>query len=265
MELAVEKGMDVISITDHDTVKGIEKVLAAAAQYPALSVIPGIEISTDVPSGEVHMLGYFIDFTDDALLAGLSDMLNSRELRARTMVDKLKNLGMPLKWERVLELAMGGAVGRPHITRALLEAGYITTFDEAFDKYIGKNGPAYASRFKISPVDAVRMIIRAKGLPVLAHPTYVSDLDGLLPDLIDAGLIGMEVYYKDYTEDIIENLAGIASRNNLIMTGGTDYHAFGDDSEVMLGAALAPEDSVRQLYAMADRHCLDLINNYINK
>jgi predicted metal-dependent phosphoesterase TrpH len=120
VELAVEKGMDVISITDHDTVKGIEKVLAAAAQYPALSVIPGIEISTDVPSGEVHMLGYFIDFTDDALLAGLSDMLNSRELRARTMVDKLKNLGMPLKWERVLELAMGGAVGRPHITRRCL-------------------------------------------------------------------------------------------------------------------------------------------------
>lgn len=262
VELAVRKNIDVISITDHDTVEGLGEALAAAVVYPSLSVIPGIEISTDVPSGEVHMLGYFIDFTDKDFLKKLNVMRSSREQRARAMVKKLADLGMPVKWTRVCELAGEGTVGRPHIAEALLEAGYITSFKEAFNKYIGKNGPAYADRFKIFPVDAVQMILAAKGIPVLAHPTFVSDLKALLPTLKKAGLVGMEVYYNNYTDDVIRDLAGLAGKNNLIMTGGTDYHAFGEDAEVMLGEALAPADSVRRLYTMADKYCLGLIEKY---
>ncbi len=262
IELVAEKGLDVISITDHDTVNGIRDGLTAAVRFPAISLIPGVEISTDVPQGEVHVLGYFIDFTDAEFLSRLEEMRNSRQLRARRMVEKLAELGLPVRWERVHELAGGGAVGRPHIAEAMLEAGYITSFKEAFEKYIGKNGPAYASRFKISPVDAVRMVVQAKGLPVLAHPTFVNDLEGLLPDLIKAGMIGMEVYYKDYAPNTVDDLAAIADRNGLVKTGGTDYHAFGDEEEVVPGGVTVPEESVRRLYEMADKGCLDLIEKY---
>ena len=262
VSLAAKVGLDVIAITDHDTIDGIAPALAAAKTSPSLTVIPGVEINTDVPHGEVHILGYFIDYTDLKLAASLQKLRDSRLGRAQQMIDKLGNLGMKIEWQRVCELAQGGSVCRPHIAQALFEKGYVGAEKEAFDKYIGHDGPAYVERYKLLPVEAVKLIIDARGLPVLAHPADISDLKELVPKLKEIGLVGIEIYYKHYNSDIIAGLLKVAKQHALVPTGGTDYHAFGDASEVMIGGALTPPQSVEQLFALANRHSLELLKRH---
>lgn len=261
VRLAVKVGLDVIAITDHDTIAGIAPALAIAKDFPSLTVIPGVEINTDVPSGEVHVLGYFIDYTDQEFAAVLQGLCDSRRERALKMVAKLSNLGIEIQWSRVQGLAQGDSVCRPHIAQALLEAGYVSSQKEAFDKYIGHDGPAYVEREKLLPVEAVRLVIGAHGLPVLAHPADIDNLDKVVAELKKAGLIGIEVYYGDYTSDIINELLKIARRYQLVPTGGTDYHAFGYNSEVMIGKMLAPSQSVEQLFALAGKDSSELIKH----
>lgn len=259
VSLAVKVGLDVIAITDHDTIDGIAPALAAAEAFPSLKVIPGIEINTDVPHGEVHVLGYFIDYNDQGLAVKLQKLRDSRMGRAQNMIAKLGSIGIKIAWERVAELAKGGSVCRPHIARAMFEKGYVGSEKEAFDKYIGHDGPAYVERYKLLPAEAVKLIADAQGLPVLAHPAGIPNLNELVLELKNAGLVGIEVYYRDYTSDVISGLLKIAKQYDLVPTGGTDYHAFGDSSEVMIGEALAPSQSVEQLFAMASKHILELL------
>jgi predicted metal-dependent phosphoesterase TrpH len=251
VSLAIKLGLDVIAITDHDTIDGVAQALAAAEACPSIKVIPGVEINTDVPRGEVHILGYFIDYTDRKLAVSLRRLRDSRLKRAQQMIAKLGKLGIKIEWQRVRELAQGGSVCRPHIAQALLEKGYVGSEKEAFDNYIGHDGPAYVERYKLLPVEAVKLIVDAQGLPVLAHPADIADLNDLVPELKASGLIGIEVYYRDYSSDIIEKLLKIAKQHALITTGGTDYHAFGDSSEVMIGEALTPPEALEKLFALA--------------
>ncbi len=260
--LAVHNGLDVIAITDHDTVDGVAPALAAAEPLHSLTVIPGVELSTDVSQGEVHVLGYFIDYTDKDFITKLRWIRNKREERAKKMIAKLGELGMELQWQRILELAKDGSIGRPHVAWALLEKGYVTSFKEAFDKYIGRNGPAYAERQKMTPTEAVSLITDVRGLPVLAHPADISNLDELLEELIEAGLVGMEVYYNGYTPDVIGKLTEIAESNGLVTTGGTDYHAFGDRLESKIGEMMAPPESINKLFEMADKRNLELMRHF---
>jgi predicted metal-dependent phosphoesterase TrpH len=262
VSLAVKVGLDVIAITDHDTIDGIAPALAAAKAFPSLMVIPGVEINTDVPHGEVHVLGYFIDYTDQKLAVALQRLRDSRQGRAQGMIAKLGKLGVNIELQRVLELAQGGSVGRPHVAQALFEKGYVSSEKEAFDRYIGRDGPAYVERYKLLPVEAVKLVTDARGLPVLAHPADIGDLKELVPKLKAVGLIGIEVYYRDYSSDVIAGLLKIAEQYNLISTGGTDYHAFGDDLEVMIGGALAPAQSVESLLALADKRSLELLKQH---
>ncbi len=260
--LAAKVGLEVIAITDHDTVGGVAPALAAAQALPSLTVIPGVEINTDVPRGEVHVLGYFIDFTDRKLADNLLRLRDARQGRAQKMITKLSSLGVDIEWRRVEELAQGGSVCRPHVALALLEKGYVGSEKEAFDRYIGHDGPAYVDRMKLLPVEAVKLIIDAQGLPVLAHPADIDGLDELVPKLKAAGLVGIEVYYRDYGSDVIARLLRIAEQYELVTTGGTDYHAFGDASEVMIGEALAPPQSVERLFALADKRSLELLKQH---
>ena len=259
VSLAISVGLDVIAVTDHDTVDGVEPALKAASDSNLLKVIPGVEINTDVAKGEVHILGYFIDFTDKKLAATLRKLRDSRLGRAQKMIAKLGDLGMKIDWQRVSELAQGGTVGRPHISQALFEKGYVRSEKEAFDKYIGHNGPAYVERHKLLPDEAVKLILDAKGLPVLAHPADIADLEELVPKLKATGLIGLEIYYGNYGPKTIDRLAKIARQYDLVTTGGTDYHAFGDGLEVGIGSRLTPARSVEQLFALADKRSLELI------
>lgn len=248
---AAELGLKVISLTDHDTVDGIIPAIKATKAFPRLRFIPGVEISTDVPDGEIHVLGYFIDYTRKELGDSLKRFRTSREGRARGMVARLAELGIVIDWQRVQEIAGDGAIGRPHIAEAMLEKGYITTFKEAFDKYIGRGGPAYVEREKMTPEEAVALVIRFGGLPVLAHPSTVKETETWVTKLKAVGLAGIEAYYKDNTAAETEATLGLAEKYGLIATGGTDYHGIGDSSEVMLGGVEVPLEAAEQLIAAA--------------
>jgi predicted metal-dependent phosphoesterase TrpH len=167
------------------------------------------------------------------------------------MLTKLKHLGIDVSWQRVKEIAGDGAVGRPHIALAMLEAGHISSLEEAFDRYLGRNGPAYVEREKITPVEAMQLIIAASGLPVLAHPRDLQNLEPLLMELKAAGLIGIEVYYQDYDEQAIERLLAIARQHDLLPLGGSDFHGIGGAHERDLGDIPLPFEPVEQLIALA--------------
>lgn len=248
---AAEKGLVYIALSDHDTVSGIAPAQEAAKRFPQLKVIPGIEISTDIPQGEVHILGYFIDYKDPEFLAQLEDFKDSRRRRAEQMVAKLDELGVHIEWQRVLELAGTSTLGRPHIAQAMLEKGYIASFKDAFDEYLGHGKPAYVERGKMLPTEAVAMIIKARGLPVLAHPFTIEDPEGLISELKPAGLAGIEVHYKDYSAEEIDQLLGLAKKYNLIATGGSDYHGLEPTKETAIGGAKVPLESAERLIALA--------------
>ncbi len=259
VRLAVDLGLDAIAITDHDTVDGVVPALGAARGFPSFMIVPGVEINTDVPHGEVHILGYFVDYTDPIFGDTLQKLRTARRARAQEMVAKLAELGMNIEWTRVETLARGRAICRPHIAQALLEMGYVSSEREAFDKYIGHDGPAYVERYKLPPEEAVTLIKMARGLPVLAHPADIQNLEDFVCELKKYGLIGMEVYYRDYSTETIDRLLDLASKYQLIPTGGTDYHAFSDETEVMLGARLTPPESLEKLLSLADPHSLRLM------
>jgi predicted metal-dependent phosphoesterase TrpH len=251
VRMAAELGLKYISLTDHDSVAGVPAALGAARAFPELTFIPGVEISTDVPEGEVHVLGYFIDFASPEFGSSLERFRNSRQGRAQGMVSKLGELGINIDWARVQELAGDGAIGRPHIARAMLEKGYISKFEEAFEKYIGHGGPAYVERDKMAPAEAVALILSARGLPVLAHPFTVSGPEKLVQELKSTGLIGLEAYYKDAPREDIDAMLRLAERHGLIATGGSDYHGFGENNEVRPGGVEVPLKAAESLIALA--------------
>jgi len=251
VERAISKGLEALALTDHDCIDGIAEAQAAAQRYPQLTFIPGVELSTDVPHGEVHMLGYFLDWQDPHLQSRLAHLRRSRLERGEKMLAKLKRLGIDISWQRVQEIAGDGAIGRPHIALAMLEAGHISTLDEAFERYLGRNGPAYAEREKITPTEAVQLVTGASGLPVLAHPRDIQDLEALVVQLKGANLIGIEVYYQDYDQQTIDGLLAVARQHGLLPLGGSDFHGIGSAHERDLGDIPLPFEPVEQLLALA--------------
>ena len=248
---SARRGLSVIALTDHDTISGLAPALAKAEAFPELKLIPGVELSTDASQGEVHILGYFIDYTDGELVARLERMRNSRLERAQAMIAKLRGLGVNIEWSRVQEIAGGGSVGRPHLAQAMLEKGYIASLKEAFTSYIGRGGSAYVERRKLTPAAAVELILRVKGLPVLAHPLTVSDPEALVIELKAAGLVGIEAYYPDYSADELKELKSLAERHHLAVTGGSDYHGLDAESEIVIGGVPVPLSAAEHLMTLA--------------
>jgi predicted metal-dependent phosphoesterase TrpH len=197
------------------------------------------------------MLGYFLDWQNQRLQDRLAHLRRSRLERGEKMLAKLKRLGIDISWQRVQEIAGDGAVGRPHIALAMLEAGHISSLDEAFERYLGRNGPAYAEREKIAPTEAVQLLTSASGLPVLAHPRDIQNLESLVVELKEAGLIGIEVYYQDYNQQTIECLLAVARQHGLLPLGGSDFHGIGSAHERELGDIPLPFEPVEQLLALA--------------
>jgi predicted metal-dependent phosphoesterase TrpH len=251
IDLAAGRGVEIMALTDHDSIEGIEEATEAAAKRPGFTLIPGVEMSTDIPGAEVHVLGYFLNVGDSELQETLTRLRDSRVGRARRMVDKLRDLGVEVEWERVQAIAGDGAVGRPHVAQALLEKGHISTIAEAFEKYIGRNGPAYAEREKMTPVEVVTFLARKRYLPVLAHPADLDNLDELLSQLKAAGLVGMEVYYQDYDEATIERLLAYARRHDLLAMGGSDFHGLGNERERLPGDIPLPDSAIDAFLALA--------------
>jgi predicted metal-dependent phosphoesterase TrpH len=254
---AAKKGLRFIALTDHDTIEGIAPALAAAKSFPDLRLIPGVEISTDIPAGEVHVLGYFFDYTSRELLEKLEQFRNSRLNRAKGMVAKLDKLGIHLDWQQVEQIAGSSVMGRPHIAQAMLEKGYIDSFKQAFTDYIGRDGPAYVEREKVTPAEAVALIIKARGLAVLAHPFTAGAPEAMTIALKSAGLVGIEAYYDGYSDEEIEQLVSLAKKHNLITTGGSDFHGL-DSTETAIGGIDLPLASVEELIAKAKQINLEL-------
>lgn len=244
VELAREAGVTVLAVSDHDSTDSVDAAMASG-QRIGVEVIPAVEINTDVDSGEVHVLGYYIDHHQSWLQEFLLWLRDGRVNRAARMVEKLNALGVKIDFRRVRALAQG-AVGRPHVARALVEAGAVKTTEEAFDRYIGRSGPAYVERMKVAPEEAVRIISRAGGIPVLAHPGW-GVTDGMIPALVQAGLEGIEVYYPDHTPAMQAQYLDLARQYSLLVTGGTDFHGGDLATRVPLGSQYVPADVVDRL------------------
>ena len=251
INLVAKKNLKTIAVTDHDSTEGLGEAFEAAKAFPQLTVIPGIELSTDIPGNEIHVLAYFIQHNDAQLQETLQEFRLGRLHRAMKMVEKLREVGVEIEWQRVQEIAGDGAVGRPHIALAMVEKGYISQPQEAFPRYIGRNGPAYVERKKLMPQEAVSLIIRWGGVAVLAHPAEITNLDNTLEELKAAGLSGMEVFYAQYSEEKIQELMDVALQHGLLPCGGSDYHAFGTPGEHLPGTMGPPLEIVERLEKLA--------------
>ena len=247
IQLVANQGLETISITDHDSTEGLAEAYEAAKKFPYMRIIPGIEMSADIPGNEVHVLGYFLDYHDVEFQEMLTELRRGRVGRAQVMVEKLVALGKPVEWERVLHFAGDGTVGRPHIALAMVEAGYFKEPKEAFEEYLGNDGLAYYDRPKLNPTESVAMIRKVGGVPVLAHPTFMNDMEAGIASLKKEGLVGMEVYYAQYDDDTVRHLARLAREYDLIPCGGSDYHGLGNTGEPLPGTLGPPEETVKLL------------------
>jgi predicted metal-dependent phosphoesterase TrpH len=220
--LARRERIDVLAITDHDTTAGLHEAALAASGSPVL--IPGVEIGAEDDDQAVDMLGYCLDPDHAHLQHQLQRFREGRQDRGRRILDRLQGLGLPLDWDRVLEIAEGGSLGRPHIAQAMVEAGYAEDINDAFDRYLRTGGPAFVGRPKLTPEDAIDLIHEAGGVAVLAHPGLIPYHLALIPRLIRAGLDGLEVQHGGNNYTVRENLRGLARQHKLLMTGGSDFH-----------------------------------------
>jgi len=259
---AVSVGLCALALTDHDTVAGIDEAWSAA-RHLGCTFVPGVELSVDWPKGECHILGYFLDHRSPQLQESLLAFRESRLTRGKRMVERLDDLGVPLSWERIQELAQGGTVTRAHVAMALLEAGHVASRQEAFDRYIGHGRPAYVPRDKLSPEEAIRLIVEAGGIAVLAHPTFVEPERAwdtspersmpwpFLERLQRAGLRGLEAYYGDYPPSLSERLCSLAAHYGLLVTGGSDFH--GHEERSPLGSVPVPWEAFDNLVQLAQQ------------
>jgi len=236
----------VLAVCDHDSTDGVDPATAAGART-GVEVIPAVEINTDVDASEVHVLGYYLDHHQGWFQQFLTTQRDGRVNRAANMVKKLNALGIAIEFAKVQALAEG-AIGRPHVARALVDTGVVQSTEEAFERYIGRDGPAYVERLKVTPQDAIQLILKANGIPVLAHPGWGIP-DEMIPPLVDAGLEGLEVYYPDHPPATVEHWLEMAHRYGLLVTGGTDFHGGTLATRVPLGSQYVPPEVVDRLKA----------------
>lgn len=224
---ARESGLKAVAITDHDTIEGVAEALAAGEEAE-IEVVPGVEISVDYP-GEMHILGYYIDYANRKLLEGLGLLRAYRDRRNPMMIEKLRQMGFDISMAEVAGAADGKVVGRPHFAAVMVEKGYVSDYQEAFEKYLGAGKPAYIKKERLTPREGIEMIMSAGGIPVLAHPKHVKIKDDnglaeLIRQLVGYGLKGIEVFYTTHTREETRKFLNLAERFGLFVTGGTDYH-----------------------------------------
>lgn len=220
---SLEAGLSAIAITDHDTLEGIQPTLEAA-KGKSLEVITGIELSSEIHGKEVHILGYLFDGTNKMMLEQLHSFQKTRVERMKKMIVKLDELGIKgINLEEVCALTQSQAVGRPHLASILVKKGKVLNTKEAFDKYLAEGAPAYVPKQEQSPFEVIALINEAGGLAVLAHP-MLTGLDELIPSFVKAGLGGLEVYYPNCTQTVVQYYENIAKKHNICLTGGSDDH-----------------------------------------
>lgn len=255
VRLAREQGLSAVAITDHDTVAGIPQAMEAAASL-GVEVIPGVEVSSAARGQDIHVLGYFIPYEDAAFQERLASLRETRHERNKLLIARLQELGINITLESVYRRKQGTDknIGRPHIAEELVELGVVGSIEEAFSKYLGKEGAAYVNPPRITPQEAISLIREAGGAAVLAHPGLYDD-DELVQELIAYGLDGIEVDHPDNSEAQRARYRSWAEENGLVVTGGSDFHGWraNDPFHSMLGSHTAPADAVERLRAIAQQ------------
>ncbi|NPV71470.1 MAG: PHP domain-containing protein [Firmicutes bacterium] len=244
---AKRAGLAAVAITDHDTAGGVAEALRAGLEA-GIEVIPGLEINTDFGSTEIHVLGYLAWPLPERLSGLLARMREAREGRVDEMVRRLSRAGVKISASRVREIAAGGVVGRPHVARAMVEAGSVRSVPEAFELYLNVGRPCYVERYKITPHDAVRELVVAGAVTVLAHPGSARR-DDVIPELVGAGLRGIEVYHPDHDHAAVARYLEIASEYSLLVTGGSDSHGE-DEYGSTIGRVTVPHVAVTRMKAI---------------
>lgn len=248
--LAADQQVQTLAITDHDTVEGLAEGLSAG-NAAGVEVVPGIEISSNLGGAEIHLLGYFIDPHSSQLAAHLRWCQATRLERVERICARLTSAGLPLTIDDVLQFAGSGSVGRPHVAQAMIARGYVDSIGSAFARYLGRGKPGFVQRENVTPTTAVGIIRNAGGAAVLAHPYATPAALEMLPALIAAGLAGMEAWYGEYEPSSRERLAAIANQNNLIATGGSDFHGVNFKEGRNLGSVTVAHEVVDRLRAAA--------------
>jgi predicted metal-dependent phosphoesterase TrpH len=234
----VECGLEVVAVSDHDTLAGYRSLRAAAGVGGGIDgpvLVPAVEINSiadralielgvELEEGELHILGYGVNVDDSAFEQQIERQRDARRVRLMMIVDALRTLGKPIDEQIAPVLASDEALGRPHIARAMVAAGYVESVQQAFDEWIDRNGPAYVPRQGMKSREAINTILAAGGLPVLAHYPAAALQPELMDLVIGWGLRGIEVYYRSFTADTVAAMAGFAEERGLLATGGTDYH-----------------------------------------
>lgn len=251
VQLARNNGLAAIAITDHDTVDGLSAGLKAGEQL-GITIVPGIELSTQLNKLEIHILGYLIDYRDKTFRSILEKYTFARVNRGKRIVEKLKKIGINLDWEHILNEYGNGSVGRPHIARALLEKGYVDSIEEAFYKFLNPGTPAFVSRLKLEPIEAIDLIRSVRGIPVLAHPGLINSSE-IIDKLVYSGLMGIEVYYPLHGPKEVEYYSSLCNKKGLIATGGSDYHGIGTASKKKIGLSSVSYKVIEQLEELKNK------------
>lgn len=251
IDRAHDKGLAAIALTDHDTVDGVDEAIEyAASKYPDLEVIPGVELSTEGEGREVHIVGLYIDNHDKEFVEGLSTFIDSRTTRNKKMCKKLsEEAGIPISYEALTEEFPDTVITRAHFAKFMVDRGYVNSRAEVFDRYIGDHCPYYVGREKITPEDAIRSILKAKGVPVFAHPILCrfgdDRLDEFVGRLKGAGLVGIEAVYSTYERRDEIQIKELAKKYDLLVSGGSDFHGANKpdiDLGTGCGKLFVPED-----------------------
>ena len=261
IDTAVSKGLTAVSITDHDTVGGQAAAIAAAAGR--IIYLPGVEISTSVGHSEIHILGYLIDLDNQPLLQILDYIQQERVRRIHAMAERLQALGLQVAFEDVMETwhqercgregHLGeAALGRLHVANTLVRLGIVPNPVAAFDLYLRRGRPAYVERYRLEPVEAIRLIRNAGGLPVLAHPALAKE-DGIIPQLVLQGIGGLEAYHTAHTPADTKRYLRMAQKLNVLVTGGTDSHGPTGSYPIEIGALDVPDECAQAILRWKSR------------
>lgn len=271
VDYALEKGLSAFALTDHDTTEGLDEAIAYAQKLAeanpenAIEVIPGIEFSTEYLGKDVHILGLYIDYKSEYFNEYITQFQEARTLRNIKMCAKLTEHGVPLTYEQLQACFPDSVLTRSHYAKFLLQNGYVSSMREAFDRYVGDHAPCFLPREKVTPAQAVELILKAGGIPVLAHPIlyHFSDakLDNLVRELKEAGLVAIEAVYCTYNTAEERQIRGLASKYDLLISGGSDFHGTtkpGLDLAVGYGKLFIPYDILEKMknYMTGEFHAI---------
>jgi len=258
VDYAVEKGLTAFALTDHDTIEGVNEALLASEGKP-VTVLPGVEFSTEYEGKDIHIVGLMIDPDCPAILEKMQEFVSSRITRNQKMCAALQAAGVDVSYEKLMETYPGAVITRAHYAKYMIKEGYVKSFAEAFERYIGDRAPCFIPREKVTPQDAIKLILEAKGIPVLAHPLLYGmgkdRLQLLVERLKEAGLVAIEAVYSTYSPSEEAEMRKLAKENGLLISGGSDFHGStkpGLDLAVGYGRLYIPEEILTNLKEKKD-------------